>query len=113
MLGVQASPELLRDMEACARALACSVGYVGAATVEFLYGLESKQYYFLELNPRLQVGVGPADFLETHVLHLNSCVAVLLHPLLQDTLDSHHMRVQASGMRLWHSPCQRTPLRCN
>jgi len=22
--------------------------------VEFLYGLESKQYYFLELNPRLQ-----------------------------------------------------------
>lgn len=52
---LQASPELLQDMEACARALARSVGYVGAATVEFLYGLESKQYYFLELNPRLQV----------------------------------------------------------
>lgn len=52
---VQASPQLLQEMEACARALARSVGYVGAATVEFLYGLESKQYYFLELNPRLQV----------------------------------------------------------
>ena len=52
---LQASPQLLQEMEACARALARSVGYVGAATVEFLYGLESKQYYFLELNPRLQV----------------------------------------------------------
>ena len=52
---VQASAELLKEMEACARALARSVGYVGAATVEFLYGLESKNYYFLELNPRLQV----------------------------------------------------------
>ncbi|KAL3149360.1 hypothetical protein ABBQ32_002163 [Trebouxia sp. C0010 RCD-2024] len=51
----KASPQLLQEMEACARALARSVGYVGAATVEFLYGLESKQYYFLELNPRLQV----------------------------------------------------------
>ena len=62
MNDVQASPELLQDMEACARALACSVGYVGAATVEFLYGLENNQYYFLELNPRLQVCVvGPAD----------------------------------------------------
>lgn len=50
-----APPETLQGMEACARALARSVGYVGAATVEFLYGLESRQYYFLELNPRLQV----------------------------------------------------------
>ena len=55
LLHVQASAELLKEMEACARALARSVGYVGAATVEFLYGLESKNYYFLELNPRLQV----------------------------------------------------------
>ena len=42
-------------MEKCARTLARSVGYVGAATVEFLYCIEEKQYFFLELNPRLQV----------------------------------------------------------
>jgi acetyl-CoA carboxylase/biotin carboxylase 1 len=42
-------------MERCARALARSVGYVGAATVEYLYLIEEQMYCFLELNPRLQV----------------------------------------------------------
>lgn len=31
------------------------VGYVSAGTVEYLYDEANKQYYFLELNPRLQV----------------------------------------------------------
>ncbi|KAG2488653.1 hypothetical protein HYH03_012820 [Edaphochlamys debaryana] len=50
-----APPEQLRDMERCARALARLVGYQGAATVEYLYAIDEKKYYFLELNPRLQV----------------------------------------------------------
>lgn len=50
-----ASLDLLREMERCARALARSVGYVGAATVEYLYCIEDGTYFFLELNPRLQV----------------------------------------------------------
>ena len=53
---MQASAETLREMERCARSLARSVGYVGAATVEYLYALAEQKYYFLELNPRLQVG---------------------------------------------------------
>lgn len=35
--------------------LAKLVGYVSAGTVEYLYDSESKEVYFLELNPRLQV----------------------------------------------------------
>lgn len=51
--------EDLRDMERCARALARSVGYVGAATVEYLYLIEERKYCFLELNPRLQASGQP------------------------------------------------------
>ena len=50
-----AGPDMLKDMERCARSLARSVKYVGAATVEYLYSMEDDQYCFLELNPRLQV----------------------------------------------------------
>ena len=53
---ISAAPaETVKQMERCARALARAVGYVGAATVEYLYSLESGGYFFLELNPRLQV----------------------------------------------------------
>jgi len=47
---------VLRQLEDGARQLAQCVGYVGAATVEYLYSMETQEVYFLELNPRLQVG---------------------------------------------------------
>jgi acetyl-CoA carboxylase/biotin carboxylase 1 len=50
-----APPDELRKMEVAACNLARSVGYVGAATVEYLYLLDTGQVCFLELNPRLQV----------------------------------------------------------
>ncbi|KAJ4767613.1 Acetyl-CoA carboxylase [Rhynchospora pubera] len=50
-----APPETVEQLEQAARRLVKAVGYVGAATVEYLYSMETGEYYFLELNPRLQV----------------------------------------------------------
>jgi biotin carboxylase len=50
---VVADAEVLREMERGAVRLAREVRYSGVGTVEYLYA--DGQYYFLELNPRLQV----------------------------------------------------------
>jgi len=49
-----ASDEVFEEMEKAAVRLAKMVGYVSAGTVEYLYGNDGK-FFFLELNPRLQV----------------------------------------------------------
>ncbi|KAH7094196.1 acetyl-CoA carboxylase [Auriculariales sp. MPI-PUGE-AT-0066] len=50
-----AGPERFEDMERAAVRLAKLVGYVSAGTVEYLYSHSDDSFYFLELNPRLQV----------------------------------------------------------
>ncbi|KAF2069876.1 hypothetical protein CYY_008806 [Polysphondylium violaceum] len=47
------TPETWESMERAAVRLVKEVGYVGAGTVEYLFA--DNDYYFLELNPRLQV----------------------------------------------------------
>ncbi|MAI24934.1 MAG: hypothetical protein CMN75_02780, partial [Spirochaeta sp.] len=42
-------------MELKAKQLVQNIGYVGAGTVEYLYNAANDDYFFLELNPRLQV----------------------------------------------------------
>ncbi|GAA6102191.1 acetyl-CoA carboxylase 1 isoform X5, partial [Tachysurus ichikawai] len=49
-----ATPDVFENMERCAVKLAKMVGYVSAGTVEYLYSQDGS-FYFLELNPRLQV----------------------------------------------------------
>ena len=50
-----AKPETFRAMEKAAVRLGRLVGYVSAGTVEYLYSHADDKFYFLELNPRLQV----------------------------------------------------------
>ncbi|KAI9509668.1 acetyl CoA carboxylase [Russula earlei] len=50
-----ANPERFEEMERAAVRLAKLVGYVSAGTVEYLYSHAEDVFYFLELNPRLQV----------------------------------------------------------
>ncbi|VDP81770.1 unnamed protein product [Echinostoma caproni] len=52
---VVAPKETIEAMEQAAVRLAKLVGYVSAGTVEYLYDPCTDQFFFLELNPRLQV----------------------------------------------------------
>uniref|UniRef100_A0A7S4ATM8 Acetyl-CoA carboxylase n=1 Tax=Pseudo-nitzschia australis TaxID=44445 RepID=A0A7S4ATM8_9STRA len=52
---VSAKPQVWKEMEDAAVALAKAVGYANAGTVEYLYSEDDARFYFLELNPRLQV----------------------------------------------------------
>ncbi|KAI5290691.1 hypothetical protein KEM54_000733 [Ascosphaera aggregata] len=49
------SPELRRDLWAKARAAAQAVNYCGAGTVEFILNNETGEFFFMEMNTRLQV----------------------------------------------------------
>jgi acetyl/propionyl-CoA carboxylase alpha subunit/acetyl-CoA carboxylase carboxyltransferase component len=60
-------PRLAADVDAALRAaavrLAQAAGYVGVGTVEFLLAPDGRSFYFLEVNPRLQVEPGLTEML--------------------------------------------------
>ena len=54
-------PTLIAALESAAVALAKSVAYVSAGTVEFVYDSDAQKFYFLEVNTRLQVEHGVTE----------------------------------------------------
>jgi pyruvate carboxylase len=48
-------PKIARQLHEAALAIGNAVGYRAAGTVEFLYDTDSHQFYFIEVNPRIQV----------------------------------------------------------
>jgi len=59
---VHLSDDIRRDLCAAAVALAQSVRYRGAGTLEFLYDDVSREFYFLEMNTRIQVEHPVSEF---------------------------------------------------
>ena len=52
---IVAPDDVFVDMMKSAVQLCKSLNYRSAGTIEYLYQPDTKKYYFLELNPRLQV----------------------------------------------------------
>lgn len=52
---IAANPDVWKQMEKAAIALAKAVSYANVGTVEYLYSESDEKFFFLELNPRLQV----------------------------------------------------------
>lgn len=50
------SPEFRSSIGEAAVAAAKAVGYVSAGTVEFIVDTDTGDYFFMEMNTRLQVG---------------------------------------------------------
>lgn len=55
------SPQAREELLACAKRLGESAGYRNAGTVEFVYDDDSGEFYFLEVNTRLQVEHGVTE----------------------------------------------------
>jgi len=52
---VDLDPQLIDDLCQAAVAIAKEVGYNNAGTVEFLYDMDTQEWFFIEMNPRIQV----------------------------------------------------------
>lgn len=84
-----------RQIAAAAMALATAVEYENAGTVEFIYDLDRREFFFLEMNTRLQVEHGI-----TEAVHGIDLVALQLEIASGGSFDSVAMESEPIGHAL-------------
>ena len=91
------SDALRQNLHSAARRLAQGVGYQSAGTVEFVYDTQTHQFYFLEVNTRLQVEhcVTEAVFGVDLVAWMIQLAAGDLPPLNRLTLEPSGAAIEA------------------
>ena len=92
--------DLRRRMGEAAVRCAQAVNYVGAGTVEFLYSDETKEFYFLEMNTRLQVE-HPVTELVTGIDLVREQIRVAAGLPLSFTQDEIYLRGHAIECRVY------------
>lgn len=92
--------ELRRKMGAAAVKVAEAVNYVGAGTVEFLVSDVTREFYFLEMNTRLQVE-HPVTELVTGIDLVREQIRVACGAPLSFTQDEVEMRGHAIECRVY------------
>ncbi|KAF4970130.1 hypothetical protein FSARC_2727 [Fusarium sarcochroum] len=105
-------PETVREeMRAAALRLASSVKYRNVGTVEFIYDIDTKEFYFLEVNTRLQVehpvteSVTGLDLVECMLNIANGEATQLFETTPQVTGASIEVRVYAESPIQNFRPC--------
>ena len=91
------TPEIREAMGQCAVNVAKSCDYVGAGTVEFLLD-ENKDFYFLEMNTRLQVEHPVTEMITSVDLVKEQIkIAQVIHCLSQEDLSIQGHALEVRG----------------
>ncbi|KAF4987100.1 hypothetical protein FGRMN_10544 [Fusarium graminum] len=114
---VEESPAIMvpdnvcRDMREAALRLASSVKYRNVGTVEFIYDIDTKEFYFLEVNTRLQVehpvteSVTGLDLVECMLRIADGNVTQLFEATTQVSGASIEVRMYAESPLQSFRPC--------
>ena len=78
---VSVPPEVRERLGQVAVKAAKSIDYVGAGTIEFIFDNSSKEFFFMEMNTRLQVGHPVTEFVTGYDLVKEQITVALGQPL--------------------------------